>query len=164
MSWCIPGFKARGCIVVGECWHKKSTFKEHLLQTYKILKIWGQPAIVCDCMLFHSAYSNSYVNLAIFKADVDRARLSTLVGEETEALIHKFCVVPRHELIYEKLLWKLTDDAELDKAPDGIMVKHIKTGTCSCTEVAPGASAEGQPCLLQHCLLVLCMPTAVQPG
>ncbi len=122
-------------------------------------------------MLFHSAYSNSYVNLAIFRADVDRGRLAELVGggtpgasrrgrdalhaarrrrrrhapappprsthppaapaqvgPETEALIHTFCVVPRHQLVYEELLWKLTDDAQLDVAPSGITVKHIKTG------------------------------------
>lgn len=78
-----------------ECWHKKSSFKEHLYQTYKIAKIWGLDDIITGCMLFHSAYSNSYVNLAIFKAGADRARLQELVGEECEALIHLFCVVPR---------------------------------------------------------------------
>lgn len=66
---------------------------------------WGQDDTVCSCGLFHSAYSNSYVNLAIFKAEEDgRSRLRGLVGEEAERLIHFFCVVPRHELIYEKLL------------------------------------------------------------
>jgi hypothetical protein len=129
-------------------------------------------------MLFHSAYSNSYVNLAIFKADVDRARLSELVGEDTEALIHKFCVVPRHELIYEKLLWKLTDDADLDKAPEGIMVKHIKTGGRPCTgapavtfQGAPGMPATAPPTAaaydqsdhIQAALVLMHMPAAARP-
>ena len=65
----------------GECWHKASTFHHHLLSTYKILKIWGQPALLCDTMLFHSAYGNSFVNLEIFRADVDRTRLAGLVSE-----------------------------------------------------------------------------------
>ena len=30
---------------------------------------------MCKCALFHSAYSNSYVNLAIFQEGADRGRL-----------------------------------------------------------------------------------------
>lgn len=37
----------------GECWHKKSTFKQHLLETYKIAKLWGLDSALCDTMLFH---------------------------------------------------------------------------------------------------------------
>lgn len=111
----------------GECWHKKSTFKEHLFQVYKILKIWGQDAVLANCGLLHSAYSNSYVNLAIFDGKTDRNRVASLVGQETEALIHLFCVVPRHQLIYEELLYKLPDDAM--KVPaGGVTVNNIKTG------------------------------------
>jgi hypothetical protein len=40
-----------------------------------------------------SAYSNSYVNLAIFKDSTDRPRLASLT--ESEQLIHLFCNVPR---------------------------------------------------------------------
>lgn len=41
-----------------ECWHKKSTFKQHLFETYKMMKLWGQDDILCKCALMHSAYSN----------------------------------------------------------------------------------------------------------
>ncbi|KAF2587123.1 hypothetical protein F2Q70_00036925 [Brassica cretica] len=50
----------------GECWHKHGSFLDHLIDIYKILKLWKAPEPVCLCGLFHSAYSNSYVNLAIF--------------------------------------------------------------------------------------------------
>lgn len=65
----------------------------HLFEVYKILKIWGADDVIAKCGLMHSAYSNSYVNLAIFKPDVERTRVATLVGPECEKLIHTFCVV-----------------------------------------------------------------------
>ena len=43
------------------------------------------------CGLFHSAYSNSYVNLAIFKAGEDRDVVRNDCGSEAEDLIYKFC-------------------------------------------------------------------------
>ncbi|PNW71926.1 hypothetical protein CHLRE_16g671500v5 [Chlamydomonas reinhardtii] len=88
----------------GECWHKKSSFKAHLFEVYKLCKIWGQDDDVCKCALFHSAYSNSYVNLAIFQEGADRGRLKELLGPSAEELIHTFCVVPRHNLVYDDVL------------------------------------------------------------
>ncbi|EFJ41512.1 hypothetical protein VOLCADRAFT_98509 [Volvox carteri f. nagariensis] len=135
----------------GECWHKN--FKSHLYEVYKICKIWGQDDDVCKCALFHSAYSNSYVNLAIFKESTDRTRLRELVGHSAEDLIHTFCVVPRHNLVYDDLLARAPsaedlaalgvggaggDDGAAAAAappslrrlvpPEGITVRHIKTG------------------------------------
>ncbi|GLI67400.1 hypothetical protein VaNZ11_011586, partial [Volvox africanus] len=131
----------------GECWHKKSSFKSHLFEVYKICKIWGQDDDVCKCALFHSAYSNSYVNLAIFKESTDRSRLREEVGTSAEELIHTFCVVPRHNLVYEDLLARAPSAEELAVLegagsgttlaqsslrrlipPEGITVRHIKTG------------------------------------
>lgn len=93
-----------------ECWHKHGTFFEHLLHVYKILKLWGVPDAVARCGLFHSSYSNSYVNLAIFKPNVDRQRVRELVGDVAEELIHMFCIVPRQELIFDLLLFNYTDE------------------------------------------------------
>ncbi|KAK6241494.1 hypothetical protein SCA6_006883 [Theobroma cacao] len=56
----------------GECSHKHGSFLEHLVDIYRILKIWKAPDSVCLCGLFHSAYSNAYVNLAIFDASTGR--------------------------------------------------------------------------------------------
>jgi hypothetical protein len=64
-----------------------------LYEVYKILKLWGAEESVCLCGLMHSAYSNSYVNLAVFKPEVERSRVAELVGHEAEELIHLFCVV-----------------------------------------------------------------------
>lgn len=142
----------------GECWHKHGTFLAHLLEVYRILRLWAAPDAVARCGLYHSAYSNSYVNLAIFEPDVGRARVAAVVGDEAERLVHLFCVVPRQQLVHDDLLFHY-DDADLaadlarseesvldarrgvfdEDEPwrrkiqgllpaDGITVKHIRTG------------------------------------
>jgi hypothetical protein len=45
--------------------------------------------VCCAC----SAYSNSFVNLAIFKPDVERSKVADIIGQEAEELTHLFCVV-----------------------------------------------------------------------
>jgi hypothetical protein len=152
----LPGLlkilQARGA---GECWHKHGTFYEHLVHVYQILKLWGASDAVALFGLFHSSYSNSYVNLAIFAPDVDRSVLRDLIGAEAEELVHMFCIIPRHELIFDRLLLKLTDEdlaaglqqyqgtakgaseangkgahdkRRLFVPKEGIVVKHIRTG------------------------------------
>lgn len=152
----LPGLlkilHARGA---GECWHKHGTFYEHLLHTYRILKLWGSSDTVALFGLFHSSYSNSYVNLAIFAPDVDRSVLRGLIGDEAEELVHIFCVIPRQELIFDRLLHTITDDdliaslkqyqgtkvgeseanakgghdkRRLFVPKEGMVVKHIRTG------------------------------------
>jgi hypothetical protein len=93
----------------GECYHKHGTFLAHLLEVYRILRLWGAPDAVARCGLFHSSYSNSYVNLAIFQPDTGRDRVRAIVGAPAERLVHLFCVVPRHQLIHEDLLFHYTD-------------------------------------------------------
>ncbi|KAI4983368.1 hypothetical protein ZWY2020_023860 [Hordeum vulgare] len=142
----------------GECWHKHVTFLAHLLEVYRILRLWAAPDAVARCGLYHSAYFISYVNLAIFEPDVGRARVAAVVGDEAERLVHLFCVVPRQQLVHDDLLFHY-DDADLaadlarseesvldarrgvfdEDEPwrrkiqrllpaDGITVKHIRTG------------------------------------
>lgn len=93
----------------GECWHKHGSFLDHLIDIYKILKLWKAPESVCLCGLFHSAYSNSYVNLAIFDPSTGRDVVRDHVGEAAESFIHLFCVVPRQTLIHDDLLFKYSD-------------------------------------------------------
>lgn len=103
------------------CWHKHGTFKQHLLGVWKILALWEQPQALARCGLFHSAYSNSYVNLAIFKAGVDRDLVREDCGEEAEDLIYKFCVIPRQDIIVDTLF-------PMEKVPlEGLTVPHIHT-------------------------------------
>ncbi|KQK02095.1 uncharacterized protein LOC100827583 [Brachypodium distachyon] len=142
----------------GECWHKHGTFLAHLLDVHRILRLWSAPDAVARCGLYHSAYSNSYVNLAIFEPDVGRAHVAGVVGAEAERLVHLFCVVPRQQLIHDDLLFHYEDeDLVVDLArseesladarggvfeedepwrrkiqrllpASGITVKHIRTG------------------------------------
>ncbi|KAL6559055.1 hypothetical protein OROHE_006424 [Orobanche hederae] len=107
----------------GECWHKHGSFLDHLISVYRILKMWKAPDAVCVCGLFHSAYSNSYVNLAIFPpSSAGRDTVRGHVGPDAERLIHLFCVVPRQQLIHDMLLFQYTD-AEL--------VDHLRSSEIS---------------------------------
>lgn len=106
----------------GECWHKHGSFLDHLVDIYRILKIWKAPDCVCLCGLFHSAYSNSYVNLAIFDPNTGRDVVRGHVGEAAERLIHLFCIVPRQPLIHDDLLFKYSD---------GELVEHLKLSEIS---------------------------------
>ncbi|XP_078151711.1 uncharacterized protein LOC144546984 [Carex rostrata] len=98
----------------GECWHKHSTFFSHLFDIYRILKLWHAPDSVARCGLFHSAYSNSYVNLAIFNPGTSRSYVRSLIGEPAERLVYLFCVVPRQHLIHDDLLFHYSD-SDLNK-------------------------------------------------
>ncbi|KAL9229979.1 hypothetical protein vseg_005383 [Gypsophila vaccaria] len=97
-----------------ECWHKHGTFLEHLLDIYRILKLWGASDAVSLCGLFHSAYSNSYVNLAIFDPSTGRDTVRQHVGEAAERLIHLFCIVPRQPLIHDQLIFQYTETELMD--------------------------------------------------
>ncbi|XP_023529639.1 uncharacterized protein LOC111792417 [Cucurbita pepo subsp. pepo] len=106
----------------GECWHKHGTFLDHLVDIYRILKIWKAQEPVCLCGLFHSAYSNSYVNLAIFDPSTGRDIVRGHVGEAAERLIHLFCIVPRQHLIHDDLLFRYSDSE---------LVDHLKVSEAS---------------------------------
>jgi hypothetical protein len=88
-----------------ECWHKHSTFLQHLLGTYRIAVLWGLPREVALCALLHSAFSNSFVNLALFPPTGEgRAAVEKLAGADVERWTWLFCRVPRHDLIYGELV------------------------------------------------------------
>ncbi|KAL7201794.1 hypothetical protein ACSBR1_033487 [Camellia fascicularis] len=106
----------------GECWHKHGSFLDHLLDIYRILKLWKAPDSVSLCGLFHSAYSNSYVNLAIFDPSTGRDTVRHHVGAAAERLIHLFCIVPRQPLIHDDILFKYTDSE---------LVEHLKLSEIS---------------------------------
>jgi hypothetical protein len=109
-----------------ECWHKKSTFYSHLYSVYCILKVWDQPQDICRCGLFHSAYSNSYVNLNIID---DRNIVSSLAGEQAEDLIYKFCRVNRKDLIFDNILYNKNIMESYIIPEEGLTMKNIKDGS-----------------------------------
>ncbi|GLT87153.1 hypothetical protein SLE2022_052520 [Rubroshorea leprosula] len=111
----------------GECWHKHGNFLDHLMDIHRILKIWKAPDYVCLCGLFHSSYSNSYVNLAIFDPNTGRDVVRGHVGEAAERLIHLFCVIPRQPIIHDDLLFKYSDSELIEHLKQSeISVKNAK--------------------------------------
>ncbi|CAI9097071.1 OLC1v1033373C2 [Oldenlandia corymbosa var. corymbosa] len=118
----------------GECWHKHGSFLDHLLDIYRILKLWKAPESVCLCGLFHSAYSNSYVNLAIFDPSTGRDTVRAHVGDAAERLIHLFCIVPRQPLIHDDLLFHYTDSE---------LVEHLRSSEVSLRNAKEKGSFDG---------------------
>jgi hypothetical protein len=102
-----------------ECWHKHGTFVEHLYNVYRILRIWGQGDLICHTGLFHSAYSNELVDLAIFRPNTERDVLRNLLGPQTEQLIYDFCVLPRSCFIEVV--------AALDELPPELTISDVGT-------------------------------------
>ncbi|XP_047972597.1 uncharacterized protein LOC125215270 [Salvia hispanica] len=114
----------------GECWHKHGSFLDHLIGVYRILKLWNAPDAVCLCGLFHSAYSNSYVNLAIFPpSSTGRDTVRGHVGAAAERLIHLFCVVPRQSLIHDLLLFRYADSE---------LIEHLRSSEISIEKLRGG--------------------------
>nr|WKF59116.1 hypothetical protein HUO10_003625 [Paraburkholderia busanensis] len=87
----------------GQSWHKHGTFRDHLTGVYRMLKLWGQDRETCLCGLFHSVYSNEYVDLALFDPQHGRSVLAEHLGADVEATIHLFCTIPRTAFVNELL-------------------------------------------------------------
>lgn len=116
---CVKELKKRGA---HRCWHKHSTFFEHLLGVHNTLRLWGQGEIIARVGMFHSAYSNSYVDLALFdpNEDAEREIMKGLVGEKAEDLIHMFCIVDRQSVVVNTLL------KNGFIPPEGMSVPHLR--------------------------------------
>ncbi|CAJ1933022.1 unnamed protein product [Sphenostylis stenocarpa] len=117
-----------------EYWHKHCNFLQHLVDIYRILNLWKTPHSVCLCDLFHLAYSNSYVNLAIIDPSIGHEVVHRHVGHEAEALIHLFCVVPRQLLIHDDLLCQYSDK-ELVQHLAQSEISHLDIGKRALTIV-----------------------------
>ena len=115
----VATLKQRGA---HRCWHKHSTFLEHLVGVHNILRLWNQSKTIGRVGLFHSAYSNSYVNLALFNPEEESERnlIKSLVGETAEDLIHLFCVIDRQSVVVNTLLRQGVIPI------DGLHVPHLK--------------------------------------
>nr|KYP46547.1 hypothetical protein KK1_031838 [Cajanus cajan] len=104
-------------VSAGECWHKHGSFLHHLLDVYRILSLWKAPHAVSLCGLFHSAYSNSYVNLAIFDPSTGREVVREHVSLSNAKEKGMFDMGER----WRKKLQDLVP-------AEGVKVKHIRTG------------------------------------
>jgi hypothetical protein len=113
----IRALKERGA---HRCWHKHSTFLEHLVGVHNILRAWNESEIVARVGLFHSAYSNSYVNLALYDPASERNAMKELIGHEAEELVYLFCIIDRQQVVVNTLL-------KQGFIPmDGLTVPHLK--------------------------------------
>jgi hypothetical protein len=110
------------------CWHKHSTFLEHLLGVHHILRLWGQGETVGRVGLLHSAYSNSYVNLALFDPNDENERtiMKDMIGAQAEELVHLFCIIDRQDLVVNVLLRNYNNKDGVGIPPDGIYVPHLR--------------------------------------
>ena len=106
----VAELKRRGA---HRCWHKHSDFLQHLTGVSHTLKLWMLPEagdIMSDLYarvgLLHSAYSNSYVNLALFDPSNSTERLivQQLIGREAEEVIYLFCNIDRQSIVVDTLL------------------------------------------------------------
>jgi hypothetical protein len=113
----VEALKERGA---HRCWHKHSTFLQHLTGVHNILRLWGQGPTIGRVGLFHSAYSNSYVNLALFDPTTERPYMQDLVGSKAESLVHLFCIIDRQEVVVNTLLRQAYIPAE------GLTVPHLR--------------------------------------
>lgn len=107
------------------CWHKHSTFLEHLVGVHNILRLWGQSYTTGRVGLLHSAYSNSYVNLALFdpNAEQEREDMRSMIGIEAEELVYLFCIIDRQSVVVDTLLKE-------GYIPDeGLDVPHLRNET-----------------------------------
>jgi len=81
--------------------HARDTFGTHLLGTFGMLALWGQPADVRRCGLFHTAYSGDLFRFFLFDASAgdERAQLRAVVGSDAEQLTWLFGTVHRGALL-----------------------------------------------------------------
>lgn len=114
----VARLKSRGA---HRCWHKHSTFLDHLLGVHHILRLWGQGRTIGRVGLLHSVYSNSYVNLALFdpSLETERALVRDMAGTAAEELVHLFCIVNRQSIVVDTLLHQGFIP------PDGLHVPHL---------------------------------------
>eukprot|EP00814_Leptocylindrus_danicus_P010528 CAMPEP_0116049600 /NCGR_PEP_ID=MMETSP0321-20121206/30254_1 /TAXON_ID=163516 /ORGANISM="Leptocylindrus danicus var. danicus, Strain B650" /LENGTH=416 /DNA_ID=CAMNT_0003532043 /DNA_START=45 /DNA_END=1295 /DNA_ORIENTATION=+ len=121
----VAELKRRGA---HRCWHKHSSFLNHLTSVHQILKLWlpgSNGDVIARVGLLHSAYSNSYVNLALFNPNdfSERERVRDLIGVEAEKVVYLFCVIDRQTIVVDTLLKNGVIPAE------GLDVPHIRDKT-----------------------------------
>jgi len=109
----------------GEDWHKAGTFKDHLQGVYRVLALWDQPREVKLLGLFHSVYSNEYVDLKLFDGSGNRGALADVLGAETERLIHLFCTMPRTLFTQRLLALEALPADGLVLEPEGKPALHL---------------------------------------
>lgn len=113
-------------------WHKHGSFLDHLRDVWVMLSVWNQPQHWCRLGLFHSAYSNSFVSMNLYDINKDREKLASLIGEDSESLVYKFCVYNRQQVedqVSEELMVRATSTKHIH---DGSTVELSATEAAAC--------------------------------
>ena len=81
--------------------HARDVFKNHLIGTFGLLGMWGQPKDVRRTGLFHTAYAGDLFGFAKWDPSLDahREELRNITGWESEALTYLFGTVNRGALL-----------------------------------------------------------------
>ncbi len=89
-----------------KCWHKHSTFLDHLLSTSSMVYLWSNDSILADFAALHSVFGNSYVSLKLFdmSSSHDINLLSSSTSQAAVNLTVKMCSCDRQNLIVNTLL------------------------------------------------------------
>lgn len=77
--------------------HSKSSFLNHLINTYNILRSWNCNEDICFAGLFHSIYGN---NIFLHKVVESRDEIKNLIGEKAEKFVYDF---NNNRLAYDEL-------------------------------------------------------------
>jgi hypothetical protein len=80
--------------------HATSSFRDHLLGTWRILTHWGQSPDICAAGLFHSIYGPSDGTYPLFDIK-ERSDIKLLIGTAAEDLVFLFCTMNWDILIKE---------------------------------------------------------------
>lgn len=88
---------------------------------HNILRLWVQGRDAALVGMLHSAYSNSYVNLALFDPIRERDVMKKLIGIRAEEDVYMFCSFDRQRVVVDTLL----KDGVIPKK--GLDVEHLHT-------------------------------------
>jgi (p)ppGpp synthase/HD superfamily hydrolase len=79
--------------------HSHSSFLNHLIGTFNVLKKWNQSEDLCFAGMFHNIYGNKYFNANL---NVSREEIQNLIGKNAEKLVFKFTNMDRENLSKSK--------------------------------------------------------------
>tara|TARA_R110000803_G_scaffold47340_1_gene98799 strand:- start:205 stop:597 length:393 start_codon:yes stop_codon:yes gene_type:complete len=95
-NMCVKFLREKNCHNII---HSHSSFLNHLVGTFNILKKWRQSEDVCFAGMFHNVYGNKYFNANL---NVYRQEIKDLIGEKAEKLVFKFTNINREDIAKSK--------------------------------------------------------------
>lgn len=71
--------------------HSQIPLLEHLVGTYRLLKVWGVPEYVCVAGLYHSIYGTQTFNISLIQPQ-QRESVKQIISPQSEKLVYYFYV------------------------------------------------------------------------